>query len=872
MAAVDALFVVRIGVKRLRVQILDLGAAHPGSPAGVESGEFFHAVGDALQFAGGFVAQADESASDHRERVGRRVRGEGKVMKFHKRLAKLHVEDGQIRFGFAHDREGGLLLLRRQIGGQRHGEQAAFEPAGGVSAQRRERGAFARLVRRKAGEGFGSLGGGGVGGTRLMHLSAGDAGRGTRKGFGGTVPDRQRNPEHKQADQRQTRSGICVELHETPFALGGDEGSMEWAERRSGPSLLNILYVSPKGLVNTRKFCKKHTTPGTGRRRNRFVGAFLAGTDDLYFSRFAERVASMQTTGLFTSSQQARVRGGSSLMGTLGAALVLVFGVVLVTGLSLDRSQTAMVRFLAEKGVALISALESGVRSGTRSRTGIRLQYLVEELADRPDVRFIAVTMPDGTILAHSNPARVGELLSTQGARELGAETIAALGPSEKPSWAIMDMEGSRSFVVFKTFHPKIKGERAPDEHLGGPMPYIFLGLDLAPLEIAQAQNRERAVFLGAGVLLAGMLALLGLHAVERVRVSRRGQRVAEALAEELAVALPDGLVVFDAKGRITRLNKAALALLGMEPHAKGQAYQGRKPTDVLPGPLAELAAKLLRGPLLEDTEVVLRHGEDQRFLSVRGGHVNEGGEGRLGSLMFLRDLTEVRRLEAEVRRREKLAAVGNLAAGVAHELRNPLSSIKGYATYFGGRFPEGSADREAAQIMVKEVERLNRAIGDLIGLSRPTDIRPRMTGMRRLVEDTLRLIGQDAAGRGVSVRLDAPDELPEVAIDPDRMRQVILNLCLNGLEAMPEGGELSLSLQPEGDALRLEIRDTGMGIAPEALPHIFDPYFTTKGQGTGLGLATVHKIVEAHGGSISVTSEPGQGAVFRLLLPLGEK
>ena len=173
---------------------------------------------------------------------------------------------------------------------------------------------------------------------------------------------------------------------------------------------------------------------------------------------------------------------------------------------------------------------------------------------------------------------------------------------------------------------------------------------------------------------------------------------------------------------------------------------------------------------------------------------------------------------------------------------------------------------------MVKEVERLNRAIGDLIGLSRPTDIRPRMTGMRRLVEDTLRLIGQDAAGRGVTVRLDAPDELPDVAIDPDRMRQVILNLCLNGLEAMPEGGELSLSLQPEGDALRLEIRDTGMGIAPEALPHIFDPYFTTKGQGTGLGLATVHKIVEAHGGSISVTSEPGQGAVFRLLLPLGEK
>ena len=544
----------------------------------------------------------------------------------------------------------------------------------------------------------------------------------------------------------------------------------------------------------------------------------------------------MQTTGLFSSSspQQANVGGGSSLIGTLGAALVLVFGVVLLTGLSLDRTQTAMVRFLAEKGVALVTALESGVRSGTRSRTGIRLQYLVEELADRPDVRFIAVTMPDGTILAHSNPARVGEVLNTRGGRELGAETIAALRPSETPSWAIIDMEGSRAFVVFKTFHPKIKGEGRQDEPTVGPLPYVFLGLDLAPLEVAQAQNRERAVLLGAGVLLAGMLALLGLHAVERVRSSRRGQRVAEALAEELAVALPDGLVVFDAKGRITRMNKAALTLLGMEAPAKGKAFLGRKPAEVLPSALAELAAKLLQEPVLPDTEIILRHGEEQQYISVRGGHVNEGYEGRLGSLMFLRDLTEVRRLEAEVRRREKLAAVGNLAAGVAHELRNPLSSIKGYATYFGGRFPEGSADREAAQVMVKEVERLNRAIGDLIGLSRPTDIRP------------------------------------DVAIDPDRMRQVILNLCLTGLEAMPDGGELFLSLHPEPDALRLEIRDTGVGIAPDALPHIFDPYFTTKGQGTGLGLATVHKIMEAHGGSISVTSEPGQGAVFRLLLPLG--
>ena len=584
----------------------------------------------------------------------------------------------------------------------------------------------------------------------------------------------------------------------------------------------------------------------------------------------------MQTKGLFSSP--GKNRSDSSLMGTLGAALVLVFGVVLISGLSLDRTQNAMVRFLAEKGVALASALESGIRSGTRSRGGIRLQFLVEELAARPDVRFIAVTMPDGTILAHSNPQRVGEVLSTSEGRELTAANLEAMQPADKPAWTIMDMEGSRSFVVFKTFRPQIRetgkhhARRMHSSASSGPIPYIFLGLDLTPLEVAQAQNQERAVMLGAWVLLAGMLALLGLHAMERIRSSRRGQRVAEALAEELAVTLPDGLVLLDPRGRVTRRNNAALHLLGnLMPPKLVSSYQGRKASDVLPAPLAELTGRLLRETILPDTEVTLKDGEETRYLSVRGGHVNDGDRERVGSLMFLRDLTDVRRLEAEVRRREKLAAVGNLAAGVAHELRNPLSSIKGYATYFGGRFPEGSADREAAAVMVREVERLNRAIGDLIGLSRPTDVRPRLSDMRRLLEDTLRLIGQDAANHTVSVRLDAADDLPLVPVDPDRMRQVILNLCLNGLEAMPHGGELTLFLHPEpsSDMVRLEVRDTGMGIDPAALPHIFDPYFTTKGQGTGLGLATVHKIVEAHGGSISVTSEPGQGTLFRVLLPL---
>ncbi len=254
----------------------------------------------------------------------------------------------------------------------------------------------------------------------------------------------------------------------------------------------------------------------------------------------------------------------------------------------------------------------------------------------------------------------------------------------------------------------------------------------------------------------------------------------------------------------------------------------------------------------------------------------------------------QVRVLEEEVRRKEKMAAIGNLAAGVAHEIRNPLSSIKGYATYFGQRFPEGSEDRNAAGVMVREVERLNRVITDLIGLSRPTDIHAKPTDIFPVLDHSLRLLQQDAEKKNVSLTLHRPKRpLPRVLLDADRFEQAVLNICLNAIEAMPEGGRVILSTQIYKEKfLALEIRDTGQGIEEQHLRHIFDPYFTTKGHGTGLGLATVHKIVEAHKGEISVTSRHQgvqqktsalsnlsplaavmpSGTTVRILLPLAEE
>ncbi len=558
------------------------------------------------------------------------------------------------------------------------------------------------------------------------------------------------------------------------------------------------------------------------------------------------------------------------LSATLGAVVILILGVILVTGVSVDRSQNAMVQVLAEKGEALVNAVEGTVRIGKWPYSGVRLQSMLEELAKRRDINFVAVTTPEGIILAHNNVNRFGSRLVVSDYQEFSQEALEALNPSETYGWKMMKLEGKDSFVVYKVFHPQ---DKALLGFVGVPA-FIFVGLDPEPLEIAQEDDNERALFVGSGVLVVGILVLSGLHIFGHIQGFRQQQRAAEALAEGLALTLPDGLIVFDSLGNITRMNMAAVQLLGIKAISSDgwQTYEDKNNNEVLPQELTGLIKDLVENGSLGDTEVTLfKEDGEISYVSVRGGHVGYHPERWVGFLLFLQDITAVRILEAEILRKEKLAAVGSLAAGVAHEIRNPLSSVKGYASYFGERFPEGSPDKEAARVMVQEVERVNRAVSDLISLSLPTDLRLQKTDLCQVLQDVLRLIDQDAKGRSVNLMLDDKDKsFPLTYIDPDRIRQVLLNLCLNALEAMPYGGMLTLGVHFDHQlqSFSIEVKDTGIGIDGASLPRIFDPYYTTKTSGTGLGLATVHKIVEAHKGMITVSSEINKGTIFQLTFP----
>ena len=239
------------------------------------------------------------------------------------------------------------------------------------------------------------------------------------------------------------------------------------------------------------------------------------------------------------------------------------------------------------------------------------------------------------------------------------------------------------------------------------------------------------------------------------------------------------------------------------------------------------------------------------------------------GRILLIRDVTEIRQMENEVNRSRHLSSIGSLAAGVAHEIRNPLSSIKGFAVYFKERLSGNKEDEQTADVMIAETERLNRVISQLIEFTRPLELKKEKVKFVELVEHTIKLIAADAQKNKISVEIDTAVEMPAVEVDPDKIKQALLNIFLNSLTGLKEGGKLIIELSPGTDNLTVIISDNGVGIEKTDLLKIYDPYFTSKPAGTGLGLAVVQKIMEAHGGRINVESIAGKGTKVFLYFPL---
>lgn len=448
-----------------------------------------------------------------------------------------------------------------------------------------------------------------------------------------------------------------------------------------------------------------------------------------------------------------------------------------------------------------------------------------------------------------------------------------------------------------------VDGPPSRGSHAGRPGPEVprqvvgvaLVGFDARPFENALAQDARTNMLsaaLAAALGLAGFVSLFWMHNTRRWRRMLRDQQV---MAAEVVASLPLGLVLSDPAGRIAMINDTALGMFGKKRHevatvgapdaaepqagAAGQdrasntsRAAGASPLGDLPGlEWGLLANRLAGGARIVEQETTLSVAGAKPLVISLGGAAMRNEDGvLLGNVFVLRDITEMKRLQADAQRNDRLAALGHLAAGVAHEIRNPLSTIKGVALYIARRMPLGGREEEAAQRMIDEVERLDRVVSELLDFARPGSFETVQADLGEIIGRALRLAEADIKAKTIAVVHDMEPAFPLVKISPERLTQALLNLFLNAVQAMNPGGTLRVSARtlPNG-MFSITVADTGPGIPAEIQASIFTPYFTTKPAGTGLGLAIVYQIAEGHGGRVSVGNAAGHGAEFTLTLPV---
>jgi two-component system sensor histidine kinase HydH len=536
-----------------------------------------------------------------------------------------------------------------------------------------------------------------------------------------------------------------------------------------------------------------------------------------------------------------------------------------------------------KEGAALIRSFEAGTRTGMMGmhRGGFQLQRLLTETAQQPDIVYLFVADINGNILAHNNLEEIGNRIEYQ-------SDPAEISAANRIFWRqVIRPDGVRVFEVFRKFSPTrspmgmrrgfgMMGRRfqqQEDSRKIAPMPQedsnsiIFVGLDMTPILEARKADIRHGIIMGVILLLVGFAGFMIIFVLQSYRTTRASLSRIKAFSDNVVENMPIGLIALDDQRRIAAFNNTAESVLQL-PHHR---VVGQDADSILPPELcSELKRPEIQKEVIEkEIDCTVEKGKIVP-LEIGASLLEDETGTSLGYVILFKDLTEVRSLRREIERSRRLASVGRLAAGVAHEIRNPLSSIKGFATYFKERYQDIPQDQQTATIMIQEVDRLNRVVSQLLEFARPVTVKPQPTNLKSLIDDSIKLIENQTAEKRIAVKTRTSISATDIMVDPDRMGQVMLNICLNAIESMDGGGELNIELAPgeEAGGVEIQISDSGGGISPQDLSKIFDPYYTTKSSGTGLGLAITHNIIEALGGQIKVSSTLGKGTVFRIIIP----
>jgi len=337
---------------------------------------------------------------------------------------------------------------------------------------------------------------------------------------------------------------------------------------------------------------------------------------------------------------------------------------------------------------------------------------------------------------------------------------------------------------------------------------------------------------------------------------------------DSVMAGLEDGLLLFTRDARAVMVSPAAEKFLG----APAGHFLGRRVNEIFPLGHPLHAVLHVEGDELSEiaAETDLETIEGTRRVSVSVQAIQENGE-RMGALVTLRDLDSIESINTQLQVSERLAALGRITAGVAHEVKNPLNSMRLWLENLKESLPPepDSGSQQAVQVLDKEIDRLDAVVKRFLDFTRPMEVRLEATQIADVLKDVVEIAKPQLQKAKIHVAQLLPSDVPEVYVDRGLLKQAVLNLVLNAVEAMPSGGQLRLMLSRRGEMAEITVGDTGKGIPLENRQKIFQLFFTTRPGGSGIGLASTFRIVQLHNGSIDFTSEVGRGTTFRIELPL---
>jgi PAS domain S-box-containing protein len=586
----------------------------------------------------------------------------------------------------------------------------------------------------------------------------------------------------------------------------------------------------------------------------------------------------------------------------LGAYLLTLYAVVwwLVTtalGRSIDNAHS-----VAHVAAAVVIAFAMAPARGISQRLAERLFISPQRLDFRATVSKAADILASVTTL--------------QDLLQRFASTIAEAVGTDRVSILLQSRDGfSTSYVLSRS------GEAQPNYHLplGGAVA-TYLKTHHEPVvldelhrmrptpEVLGLVNKMRGlkVAVAMGIFsrehLAGVM-LLGPRTTGRIYGSVE-QSALQVLCGQLAVAvdnaqlftevqnakiynetllenLTTGVIAAGIDRQITVFNNEAEQITGLN---SSQILD--RPLDHLPEPLRDaLHQTLATDEGQENSELILRSGPEAMIVRASTSIFHGQDRQVLGALMVLTEITALKRLELQIRRSDRLASLGTLSAGMAHEIKNPLVSIKTFAQLLPERYQDSDFRETFSNLIGHEIDRIDSLVNQLLRFARPAKPHLKPMHVHEILDKSLLLVGHRLYQKDIKLTRSWEADVDTIRADPDQLEQVFLNFFLNAMDAMKNGGELNINTQIRTDEqwvspftqsngetreiLRITIRDSGEGIRGEDIPHVFDPFFTTKDYGTGLGLSVVHGIVQEHGGQIEVESELKKGTAFHILLPL---